>query len=196
MIAAMIKSAIVLAAAAVVASLMRRQSAAVRHAVWTAGLIGAMAIPLFTLTLPEWQTSVAASAVTLFQKFMVPLGILRQAAIGIWIAGAAAGIGGLMAAQSASDDAEATANELEKTGLDSPCYTRMYEEACQERARKKSQIAPLTILGVGGLALAGTGVALIIYELARANSDNAKGVPIATFIVTPGGGALGLMGTF
>jgi beta-lactamase regulating signal transducer with metallopeptidase domain len=92
MIAAMIKSAIVLAAAAVVASLMKRQSAAVRHAVWTAGLIGAMAIPLFTLTLPEWQTSVAASAVTLFQKFMVPLGILRQAAIGIWIAGAAAGI--------------------------------------------------------------------------------------------------------
>ena len=47
MIAAMIKSAIILAAAAFVASLMKRQSAAFRHAVWTAGLIGAMAIPLF-----------------------------------------------------------------------------------------------------------------------------------------------------
>ena len=92
MIAAMIKSAIVLAAAAFVASLMKRQSAAVRHAVWTAGLIGAMAIPLFTLTLPSWQTSLAEPVVALFQKLVVPLEILRQAAIGIWIAGAAAGI--------------------------------------------------------------------------------------------------------
>ena len=92
MIVAMIKSAIVLAAAAFVASLMRRQSAAVRHAVWTAGLIGAMAIPLFTITLPSWQTSLAAPLVPLFQKLIVPLGILRQAAIGIWIAGAVAGI--------------------------------------------------------------------------------------------------------
>jgi beta-lactamase regulating signal transducer with metallopeptidase domain len=92
MIAAMIKSAIVLVAAALVASLMKRQSAAVRHAVWTAGLIGAMAVPLFTLTLPSWQTSLATPVVTLFQKFMVPLAILQQAAIGIWIAGATVGI--------------------------------------------------------------------------------------------------------
>jgi hypothetical protein len=68
MIVAMIKSAIVLAAAAFVASLMRRQSAAVRHAVWTAGLIGAMAIPLFTITLPSWQTSLAAPLVPLFKS--------------------------------------------------------------------------------------------------------------------------------
>ena len=65
MIAAMIKSAIVLAAAAFVASLMKRQSAAVRHAVWTAGLIGAMAIPLFSLTLPSWQTSLAGPALAM-----------------------------------------------------------------------------------------------------------------------------------
>jgi beta-lactamase regulating signal transducer with metallopeptidase domain len=92
MIVAIIKSAIVLAVAAFVASLMKRQSAAFRHAVWTAGLIGAMAVPLFTLTLPSWQTTLAEPVVGVFEKFMGPLGILRQAAIGVWIAGATAGI--------------------------------------------------------------------------------------------------------
>src|SRR6187401_781762 len=92
MIAAMIKSAIILAAAAFVASLMKRQSAAFRHAVWTAGLIGAMAIPLFTITLPSWQTSLAGPALAMLQWVTGPLGIVRQLAIGLWIAGAAAGI--------------------------------------------------------------------------------------------------------
>ena len=92
MIAAMIKSAIVLALAAGVASLMKRQSAAVRHTVWTAGLIGAMAIPLATLTLPSWQASFADPVIALLQKTTDSVGLLRQAAIGIWIAGAAAGI--------------------------------------------------------------------------------------------------------
>ena len=92
MIAAMIKSAIVLAAAAFVASLMKRQSAAFRHAVWTAGLIGAMAIPLFTLTLPSWQTSFAGPVLALLQKVMGPLGVVRQAAVVLWIAGATAGM--------------------------------------------------------------------------------------------------------
>jgi beta-lactamase regulating signal transducer with metallopeptidase domain len=92
MIAAMIKSAIVLAIAACVASLMKRQSAAVRHTVWTAGLIGAMAIPLCTLTLPSWQASFAGPVIALLQKATSSVGLLRQAAIGIWIAGAAAGM--------------------------------------------------------------------------------------------------------
>lgn len=92
MIAAMIKSAIVLAIAACVASLMKRQSAAVRHTVWTAGLIGAMAIPLCTLTLPSWQSSFAGPVIALVQKTTSSLGLLRQVAIGLWIAGAAAGM--------------------------------------------------------------------------------------------------------
>jgi len=92
MIVAIIKSAIVLAAAAFIASLMKKQSAAFRHAVWTAGLIGAMAIPLFTVTLPSWQTNIVAPVASLVENVMVPLEVLRQAAIGIWIAGAAAGI--------------------------------------------------------------------------------------------------------
>src|SRR5262245_39950476 len=92
MIAAMIKSAVVLAAAAFVASLMKRQSAAFRHAVWTAGLIGAMAIPLFTITLPSWQTRFATPALAFAQKTVGTLGAFRQVAIALWIAGAAAGM--------------------------------------------------------------------------------------------------------
>ena len=92
MIAAMIKSAVVLAAAAFVASLMKRQSAAFRHAVWTAGLIGAMAIPLFTITLPSWQSRFASPAFAFAQRTMGSLGALREVAIALWIAGAAAGL--------------------------------------------------------------------------------------------------------
>ena len=46
MISIMIKSAIVLAVAGFIASALRRQSAALRHAIWTAGLIGALVVPL------------------------------------------------------------------------------------------------------------------------------------------------------
>ena len=92
MIAAMIKSAIVLALAACIASLMKRQSAAVRHTVWTAGLIGAMAIPAFTLALPSWRPEMASRIILLIQQTTGSLGSFRQVAIGLWIAGAAAGM--------------------------------------------------------------------------------------------------------
>src|SRR5262245_49764105 len=92
MIAAMLKSAIVLVVAACVASLMKRQSAAVRHTVWTAGLIGAMAIPLCTLTLPSWQSGIAGPAVAFFERAISALSGIRQVAVGLWIAGATAGI--------------------------------------------------------------------------------------------------------
>lgn len=92
MITAIIKSAIVLVLAACIASLMKRQSAAVRHAIWTAGLIGAMAIPIFTLALPAWQPDVAARAISLVQNTTDSLGFLRQGAIVLWLTGATAGM--------------------------------------------------------------------------------------------------------
>jgi beta-lactamase regulating signal transducer with metallopeptidase domain len=67
MIAIMIKSAIVLAVAACIASTLRRQSAALRHAIWTAGLIGALVVPLCTITLPPWQNGVVGWAERIFQ---------------------------------------------------------------------------------------------------------------------------------
>jgi len=92
MIAAMLKSAIVLLAAACVASFLRRQSAAVRHTIWTAGLAGAMAIPLCTLTLPPWDATFAGPALTFLDKTFGFLTVLKQVAVSIWVTGAAAGI--------------------------------------------------------------------------------------------------------
>lgn len=71
MIPVMIKSAVVLAVAGFIASALRRQSAALRHAIWTAGLIGALVVPLLSITLPSWQSGIAGRIVgrteTLFQ---------------------------------------------------------------------------------------------------------------------------------
>lgn len=95
MIAAMIKSAIVLVIAACAASLLKRQSAAIRHTIWTAGLFGAMAIPMFTLALPAfplWPPESAAKFLALFQSTTGPMALFRQTAITIWLAGATAGM--------------------------------------------------------------------------------------------------------
>jgi hypothetical protein len=51
-------------------------------------------------------------------------------------------------------------------------------------------------LGVGGFALAGAGVAVILSEVVRGSADIGKGGPNAVLLVTPGGGVLGLTGTF
>jgi len=68
MISIMIKSAIVLAVAACIASALRRQSAALRHAIWTAGLIGALVVPLCSITLPSWQNGFVGWAENVFQS--------------------------------------------------------------------------------------------------------------------------------
>jgi beta-lactamase regulating signal transducer with metallopeptidase domain len=67
MISIMVKSAIVLAVAACIASALRRQSAALRHAIWTAGLIGALVVPLCSITLPAWQNGFVGWAEGMFQ---------------------------------------------------------------------------------------------------------------------------------
>jgi len=66
-IAIMIKSAIVLALAACIAGMLRRQSAALRHAIWTAGLIGALVVPLCSVALPSWQNGIVGRAEEFFQ---------------------------------------------------------------------------------------------------------------------------------
>ena len=112
------------------------------------------------------------------------------------IVGAAVGIGGLIAADRAYDDAEAMDKAIKKTGPDVPCFSPENFVVCKEQGDTRDKVTPFTALGIGGLALAGAGVAVIIYELVRASSDNAKRGPNAALIVTPGGGALGLTGTF
>lgn len=72
MISILVKSAIVLAIAAGIAVILRRQSAALRHAIWTAGLIGALVVPLCSITLPSWQNGIVGKAESLFQPRVQP----------------------------------------------------------------------------------------------------------------------------
>jgi beta-lactamase regulating signal transducer with metallopeptidase domain len=73
MISIMIKSAIVLAVAAGVAGVLRRQSAALRHAIWTAGLIAALVVPLCSITLPPWQNGFVGWAESVFKSRTVEI---------------------------------------------------------------------------------------------------------------------------
>ena len=57
-----LKGAILVIIAASAAYLLRKRSAASRHAVWTAAVIGHLAIPAFILVLPEWKVPVLPAA--------------------------------------------------------------------------------------------------------------------------------------
>jgi beta-lactamase regulating signal transducer with metallopeptidase domain len=92
MIEAMLKSAVILAVAACIAAILRRQSAAIRHAIWKAGLIGAMAIPVCTLALPSWQTALGRRVITSIQHFAGSLAGFRGIAVAIWLTGAGVGL--------------------------------------------------------------------------------------------------------
>src|SRR5882672_5141534 len=52
---ASLKSFLVLAMAGVISLCLRRKSAAMRHAIWLAGLIGCVCLPIFSFILPGWQ---------------------------------------------------------------------------------------------------------------------------------------------
>ena len=51
---AVAKATIILAAAGLATVLLRRASAASRHLVWTAALLGALALPVLSVALPRW----------------------------------------------------------------------------------------------------------------------------------------------
>jgi beta-lactamase regulating signal transducer with metallopeptidase domain len=50
-----LKGAILIGAAAAAAYLLRRRSAAARHAVWTAAVLGHLALPVLSMVAPEWR---------------------------------------------------------------------------------------------------------------------------------------------
>jgi hypothetical protein len=57
-----LRATLVLLAGAGVAWLLRRGSAASRHAVWTSTAIGLLALPVLSLLLPRWELAVLPSA--------------------------------------------------------------------------------------------------------------------------------------
>lgn len=52
---AAIKTAVILAAAAIAAGALRRKSAALRHLVWTCALTAALVVPVASLAIPRWE---------------------------------------------------------------------------------------------------------------------------------------------
>src|SRR5688572_24686880 len=50
-----LKGSLLIAAAAIAAHLLRKRSAAARHAAWSAAVIGHLALPILTLLVPQWR---------------------------------------------------------------------------------------------------------------------------------------------
>jgi beta-lactamase regulating signal transducer with metallopeptidase domain/DUF4097 and DUF4098 domain-containing protein YvlB len=55
----LLKATVVLGAAGLVAFVLARASAATRHLVWTAAVVGLLGLPLLTLLVPSWEVPVA-----------------------------------------------------------------------------------------------------------------------------------------
>lgn len=53
-----VKASVILSMAALVAAALRRASASTRHFVWTLGMLGALAAPLLSATLPRWEVPI------------------------------------------------------------------------------------------------------------------------------------------
>lgn len=58
LIDATMKSVVILAVAGLLGFMLRRHSAAVRGLVWSLAIVGCLIVPLFSLTLPQWEVSV------------------------------------------------------------------------------------------------------------------------------------------
>jgi beta-lactamase regulating signal transducer with metallopeptidase domain len=70
-----VKSTVVLAIAWLITFLLRRQSAALRHLVWTAASVAVLALPFFSLWLPAFEIPSVGSfapAATLFETMAKP----------------------------------------------------------------------------------------------------------------------------
>lgn len=62
-----LKVTVMFAAAGLVCAALRRKSAAIRHAIWTAALCGALLLPLLTLVVPAWRMALPETATALFR---------------------------------------------------------------------------------------------------------------------------------
>jgi TonB family protein len=116
LLAITVKVAVVLLAALGLSALLRRRSAEVRHWIVATGVAGAVAMPLLVLIVPAWQlpsASVTPADVTTGVRFNVPRPATAAAhpapspapapridagalAVGLWLAGTAAGLGVLL----------------------------------------------------------------------------------------------------
>jgi TonB family protein len=69
-----VKATVLFISAWVLAAMLRRQSAALRHRVWTAGVAGSLALPVLTLLLPAWHSTVWRGAAALWAPVKMATG--------------------------------------------------------------------------------------------------------------------------
>jgi hypothetical protein len=111
--------------------------------------------------------------------------------LGLSVAGAAAGVAGLMAAGAARSEAKATADSF-----DSGVCAGGENDPCRVIYDKMDKVVTLTVLGIAGLAISAVGGGVVVYELVHsAPNETTKKAQVA-FKVAPGEGALTLSGTF
>ena len=79
LIDATMKSFVIFAVAGSLGFILRRHSAAVRGLVWSLAIVGCLAVPLFSVTLPQWEVGVLPATPERFQ--VDQLTDNRQAAI-------------------------------------------------------------------------------------------------------------------
>ena len=56
-----LKGLVLIAIAAIASYFLRKRSAASRHAVWTAAVIGHLALPVFGAVVPDWRIPLVAT---------------------------------------------------------------------------------------------------------------------------------------
>jgi TonB family protein len=67
LIACTAKATIVLGAALLLTVVFRRRSAAFRHSIWAAAILGTLALPLLTLIMPAWRSTTLGNAAAAFE---------------------------------------------------------------------------------------------------------------------------------
>jgi hypothetical protein len=76
------------------------------------------------------------------------------------------------------------------------CSSSTVPSACKDIAALGGKSDAFMIVGLGGLVICATGLALVTHDLVRSSSPKKKASAQGSLVVVPGGGALRINGTF
>lgn len=91
------------------------------------------------------------------------------------------------------------ASDLRKslgTSYAGSCSSSTIPAACNDIAELGGQSDAFTIVGLGGLAICATGLALVTYDILKSSSPKKKTSAQGALVIVPGGGALQVRGAF